>query len=83
MLNGRTELHVFDRGSVTRDLYCQEVILPHVHLFRGAIGANVIFMDDNARPHRNFAVQKLLESEAITGMDWPAYSSDLNPIEHA
>ncbi|GFX79417.1 transposable element Tcb2 transposase [Trichonephila clavipes] len=39
-------------------------------------------MDDNARPHRTLAVKELLESEDITRMDWPAYSSDLNPIEH-
>ncbi|GFW58629.1 transposable element Tcb2 transposase [Trichonephila clavipes] len=39
-------------------------------------------MDDNARPHRTLAVEELLESEDITRMDWPAYSPDLNSIEH-
>ncbi|GFX37624.1 transposable element Tcb2 transposase [Trichonephila clavipes] len=39
-------------------------------------------MDDNARLHRTLAVEELLESEDITRMDWPAYSPDLNPIEH-
>ncbi|GFU06684.1 transposable element Tcb2 transposase [Trichonephila clavipes] len=39
-------------------------------------------MDDNARPHRTLAVEELLESEDITRMDWPAFSPDLNPIEH-
>ncbi|KFM72524.1 Transposable element Tc1 transposase, partial [Stegodyphus mimosarum] len=39
-------------------------------------------MDDNARPHRTLAVEELLESEAILRMVWPAYSPDLNPIEH-
>ncbi|GFU44049.1 transposable element Tcb1 transposase [Trichonephila clavipes] len=39
-------------------------------------------MDDNARPHQTLAVEELLESEDITRMDWPAYSPDLNPIEH-
>ncbi|GFW29637.1 transposable element Tc1 transposase [Trichonephila clavipes] len=39
-------------------------------------------MDDNARSHRTLAVEELLESKDITRMDWPAYSSDLNPIEH-
>ncbi|GFV56340.1 transposable element Tcb2 transposase [Trichonephila clavipes] len=76
MLNGRTELHIFDRGSVTGDRYCEEVLLPHVRLFRGAIGPDFIFMDDNARPHRTLAVEELLESEDITRMDWPAYSPD-------
>ncbi|GFV52817.1 transposable element Tc1 transposase [Trichonephila clavipes] len=82
MLNGRTELHIFDRGSVIGDRYCEEVLLPHVRLFPGAIGPDFIFMDDNARPHRSLAVEELLESEDITRMDWPAYSPDLNPIEH-
>ncbi|KFM67707.1 Transposable element Tc3 transposase, partial [Stegodyphus mimosarum] len=82
MLNGRTELHVFDRGSVTGDRYCEELLLPHVRLFRGAIGPDLIFMDDNARPHRTLAVEELLEREDITRMDWPAYSPYLNPIEH-
>ncbi|GFY12487.1 transposable element Tcb2 transposase [Trichonephila clavipes] len=39
-------------------------------------------MDDDARPHRTLAVEELLESEYITRMDCPAYSPDLNPIEH-
>ncbi|GFW59302.1 hypothetical protein TNCV_2910471 [Trichonephila clavipes] len=39
-------------------------------------------MDDNARPHLTLAVEELLESEDITRMDCPAYSPDLNPIEH-
>ncbi|GFX67933.1 transposable element Tc3 transposase [Trichonephila clavipes] len=76
------ELHIFDRGSVTGDLYCEEVLLPHVRLFRGAIGPDFLFMDDNVRPHRTLAVEELLESEDITRMDWSAYSPDLNPIEH-
>ncbi|GFW09473.1 transposable element Tcb2 transposase [Trichonephila clavipes] len=82
MLNGRTELHIFDRGSVIGDRYCEEVLLPHVHLFQGAIGPDFIFMDDNARPHWTLDVEELLESEDITRMDWPAYSTDLNAIEH-
>ncbi|GFY36777.1 transposable element Tcb2 transposase [Trichonephila clavipes] len=83
ILNGKTKLQIFDRGSVTGHRYCEEVLLPHVRLFRGAIGPDFIFMDDNARPHRTLAVEELLESEDITRMDWPAYSPDLNPIEHA
>ncbi|GFU53873.1 transposable element Tcb2 transposase [Trichonephila clavipes] len=73
---------VLYKGSVIGDRYCEEVLLPHVHLFRGTIGPDFIFMDDNARPHRTLAVEELLESEDITRMDWIAYSPDLNPIEH-
>ncbi|GFX86261.1 transposable element Tcb2 transposase [Trichonephila clavipes] len=42
------------------------MLLPHVPLFRGTI----------------FPVEELLENEDITRKDWPAYSSDLNLIEH-
>ncbi|GFX24392.1 transposable element Tcb2 transposase [Trichonephila clavipes] len=69
-------------GSVIGDRHCEEVLLPHVRRFRGAIGSDFIFMDDNTRPHRTLAVEELLESEDITRMDWPAYSLDLNPIKH-
>ncbi|GFT81166.1 hypothetical protein TNCV_3882701 [Trichonephila clavipes] len=39
-------------------------------------------MDDNARPLRANIVDECLQSEDIIRMDWPAYSPDLNPIEH-
>ncbi|GFX12640.1 transposable element Tcb2 transposase [Trichonephila clavipes] len=70
------------QGSVIEDCYCEEVLLPHVRLFRGAIVPDFIFRDDNARPHQTLAVEELLEKEDITRMDWAAYSPDLNPIEH-
>ncbi|GFW33944.1 DDE_3 domain-containing protein [Trichonephila clavipes] len=44
--------------------------------------AEFLFMDDNARPHRANIVDECLQSEDIPSMDWPAYSPDLNPIEH-
>ncbi|GFT53978.1 transposable element Tcb1 transposase [Trichonephila clavipes] len=46
------------------------------------MGAEFLFMDDNARLHRANIVNECLQSEDITRMDWPAYSADLNPIEH-
>ncbi|GFX62206.1 transposable element Tc3 transposase [Trichonephila clavipes] len=46
------------------------------------MGAEFLFMDDNARLHRANIVDEYLQSEDITRMDWPAYSPDLNPIEH-
>ncbi|GFT20582.1 transposable element Tcb2 transposase [Trichonephila clavipes] len=46
------------------------------------MGAEFLFMDDNARLHRVNIVDECLQSEDITRMDWPAYSPDLNPIEH-
>ncbi|GFT79040.1 transposable element Tcb2 transposase [Trichonephila clavipes] len=82
ILNGRTELHIFDRESVIGERYYDEVLLLHVHLFRGTIGPDFIFMNDYARPHGTLAVEELLENEDIIRMDWSAYSPDLNHIEH-
>ncbi|GFT96719.1 transposable element Tc1 transposase [Trichonephila clavipes] len=60
-----------------------DVILEqYVRLFRGTMGAEFLFLDDNARPHRANIVDECLQTEDITRMDWPAYSPDLNPIEH-
>ncbi|GFX10685.1 transposable element Tcb1 transposase [Trichonephila clavipes] len=44
--------------------------------------AEFLFMDDNSRPHHANIVGECLQSEDITRMNWPAYSPDLNPIEH-
>ncbi|GFV41832.1 transposable element Tcb2 transposase [Trichonephila clavipes] len=82
MLGSRTDLHIFDAGSVNETRYCNEILLPYVRLFRGAMGLQFLFMDDNAPCHRTVAAEKLLESEDIERMDWPARSPDLNPIEH-
>ncbi|GFU66558.1 transposable element Tcb2 transposase [Trichonephila clavipes] len=82
MLGSRTDLHIFDAGSVNGTRYCNEILLPYVRLFRGAIGLQFIFMDDNAPCHCTVAAEQLLESENIDRMDRPARSPDINPIEH-
>ncbi|GFU48302.1 transposable element Tcb2 transposase [Trichonephila clavipes] len=82
MLGSRTDLHIFDAGSVNGTRYCNEILLPYVRLFRGVMGLQFLFMDDNAPCHRTVAAEQLLESEDIERMDWPARSPDLNPIEH-
>ncbi|GFY25701.1 transposable element Tc3 transposase [Trichonephila clavipes] len=82
MLGSRTDLYIFDAGSVNGTRYCNEILLPYVRLFRGAMGLQFLFMDDNAPCHRAVAAEQLLESEDIERMDWPARSPDLNPIEH-
>ncbi|GFW72988.1 transposable element Tcb1 transposase [Trichonephila clavipes] len=85
MLGSRTDLHIFDAGSVNGTRYCNEILLPYVRLFRGAMGLQFLFMDDNAPCHRTVAAEQLLEVRILNVyiyMDWPARSPDLNPIEH-
>ncbi|GFW45350.1 transposable element Tcb2 transposase [Trichonephila clavipes] len=81
ILGIRTDLYVQSvrmTGHIYRDVSLEQ----HVRLFRCAMGAEFLFMDDNARPHRANIVDECLQSKDITRMDWPAYSLDLNPIEH-
>ncbi|GFV36152.1 transposable element Tc1 transposase [Trichonephila clavipes] len=65
MLGSRTDLHIFDAGSVNGTRYCNEIRLPYVRLFRGAMGLQFLLMDDNAPSHRTVAAKQLLESEDI------------------
>ncbi|GFW19738.1 transposable element Tcb1 transposase [Trichonephila clavipes] len=46
------------------------------------MGAEFLFMNDNAHPHRANIVDECLQSKDITRMAWPACSPDLNPIVH-
>ncbi|GFS47159.1 transposable element Tc3 transposase [Trichonephila clavipes] len=65
-------------GHIYRNVFLEK----HVRFFRGIMGDEFLFMDDNARPHRANIVDECLQSEDITHMDLPAYSPDLNSIEH-
>ncbi|GFX71651.1 transposable element Tc3 transposase [Trichonephila clavipes] len=81
ILGSRTDLHV-QSVTMTDHIYRDVILEQHVRLFRGAMDAEFLFMDNNARPHRANSVDECLQSEDITRMDWPAYSLDLNRIEH-
>ncbi|GFW49436.1 transposable element Tcb1 transposase [Trichonephila clavipes] len=81
ILGSRTDLHV-QSVTMAGHIYRDVILEQHVRLFRSAMGAEFLFTDDNARPHRANIVGEGLQSEDITRMDWPAYSPDLNPIEH-
>ncbi|GFV29392.1 transposable element Tcb1 transposase [Trichonephila clavipes] len=81
ILGSRTDLHV-QSVTMTGHIYRDVILEQHIRLFRDAMGAKFLFMDDNARPHRANIVDECLQSEDITRMGWPAYSPDLNQIEH-
>ncbi|GFY09039.1 transposable element Tcb1 transposase [Trichonephila clavipes] len=63
-------------------IYRDVILEQHVRLFRVAMDAEFVFMDNNARPHLVSIVIECLQSEDITRMDWPVFSPDLNPVEH-
>ncbi|GFY17406.1 transposable element Tcb1 transposase [Trichonephila clavipes] len=54
---------------MTGHIYRDVILEQHVRLFRGTMGAEFLFMDDNARSHRANIVDECLQSEDITRMD--------------
>ncbi|GFU98998.1 transposable element Tcb1 transposase [Trichonephila clavipes] len=68
ILGSRTDLHV-QSVTMTGHIYRDVILEQHVLLFRGAMGAEFLFMDLNARPHRANIVDECLQSEDITRMD--------------
>ena len=51
MINGCTHLHVVANETMMSQQYIDEVLLPHVQLFRGAVSDNFVFMVGNATCH--------------------------------
>ncbi|GFY06600.1 transposable element Tcb1 transposase [Trichonephila clavipes] len=75
IFGSRTDLHV-QSVTMTGHIYRDVILEQHVRLFRAVMGAEFLFMVDNARPHHANIVDEYLQSEDITRMDWPAYSLD-------
>jgi len=81
-MQGKTDLHIVDNGSLTGQRYVDVILDVYVRPYAGAIGPEFILMDDNASPHRAMVTNRYLQDATIVRMDWPARSPDLNPIEH-
>ncbi|GFV28975.1 transposable element Tcb2 transposase [Trichonephila clavipes] len=81
-IDGRTDLYIIQDGPLTTHRYRDEILRPVVVLYAAAIGDGIILMDDNCRPHRANLVEDFLFEKGIVRMEWPAYSPDMNPIEH-
>nr|CAH7766341.1 unnamed protein product [Callosobruchus chinensis] len=79
--NAKTQLIYIPR-TMTGAYYLQNIINAIVHPLRNEIGDQLIFMDDNARPHHTRAVQQSLENGNLARLGWPAMSPDMNPKEH-
>ncbi|GFV01215.1 DDE_3 domain-containing protein [Trichonephila clavipes] len=52
--------------TMTGHIYRDVILQQHVRLFRGAMCAEFLFMDVNARPHRANIVDECLQSEGIS-----------------
>lgn len=78
----RTNLYIIN-GNLNAIRYRDEILRPLVIPCLRAIGNRAVYQDDNARPHRARIVNDFLLQNNVTRMDWPAYSPDMAPIEHA
>ncbi|GFW28671.1 transposable element Tcb2 transposase [Trichonephila clavipes] len=74
MLGSRTDLHIFDAGSVNGTRYCNEILLPYVRLFRGAMGSAVPFHGRQCTMSSHSSCRTALRKEDIERMDWSAIS---------
>ncbi|KNG52888.1 x-pro dipeptidyl-peptidase protein [Stemphylium lycopersici] len=66
------------RGGYSAQSYIQALtkgLLPHWR-------RSQLFMQDNARVHTAAVTRDFLNQHHINPINWPAYSPDLNPIEH-
>ncbi len=78
--NGTTNL-VHVQGNLTAQRYIDQVLRPHVVPLL-ANNPNLIFQQDNARPHTARLTTAFLRINNIAVLPWPSKSPDLNPIEH-
>ena len=82
-LLNKTRLVLFDR-NVNANPYINDVLRPVVlpffrqHFQRG----DGILQHDGARQHTAQITRNCLVQHAINGLDWPALSADMFPIEH-
>lgn len=75
----RTELR-FVNGTLTAQQYRDSILQPCVvPLVRER---NLIFQQDNARPHVARDNMDYLAANDVEVLPWPAFSPDLSPIEH-
>ncbi|GFW83815.1 transposable element Tcb2 transposase [Trichonephila clavipes] len=81
-IDGCTDLYIIRDGPLTDRRYRDENLRPIVVPYAAAIKDDFILMDDNCRPHRANLVGDFIFEDGIVGMEWPACSPDMNPIEH-
>ena len=78
---GRSELVVVD-GIMNRHRYIHILRNQKLPWATGVFGRNFVYVQDNAPPHTARDTAAVLDQQDAEVMDWPAWSPDINPIEH-
>ncbi|GFU36469.1 hypothetical protein TNCV_4962261 [Trichonephila clavipes] len=81
MINGRTCLHVVANGTMSGQRYIDEVLLPHVRLFRGAVGDKFVLWTTTQHVIEHSLFGIVLDSEGIQRLVWPAFSRSKPPLK--
>ena len=79
--NGRSHLLVV-HGNMNTVGCCDQVLAQEHIPFVTAHGPDLIFQQDNARPHTAILTKEYLRNMGINVMEWPSRSPDLNPTEN-
>ena len=81
--NRKSAVHIID-GNLNAVQYRDQILEPIAIPFGLAtVGKGFIIQDNNARPQRARIIEEFHENHMeYTHMQWPAYSPDVNPIEH-
>ncbi|GFV13118.1 transposable element Tc1 transposase [Trichonephila clavipes] len=67
-------------GNLNSNIYGRQLLQPEVVPSTHASGA--IFQQTNARPHIANTFRDFCSAQHMQLLPWPAYSSDMSPIEH-
>jgi hypothetical protein len=86
---GRTSLYLMDRDfeakkhGYSANSYIKVLDAMVAPAIKELNDQGYIFMQDNASIHTAHKVRDWFRNAALICLDWPPYSPDLNPIEHA
>ncbi|KAI5176534.1 hypothetical protein NEFER02_2249 [Nematocida sp. LUAm2] len=79
--HGKSEIYFFDE-NINSTNYKRALRSNLIPFMRSQHEHELIFQQDNARPHVSTATLNWIEEHGIETLDWPAFSPDLNPIEN-